>query len=284
MLHALTRRRIGAFSLLFCSAASLTGFWSGCRSGGTGADEGSEVGGAPLTAPLPSEIASAAGVQDRAGWTPAASADLATPARAAAAQLAERGLDARLADAFARDAAAALDAVARPDFDAFERSARARGQDYDHMATGFCDSLDAWKLYPAEPSATPAASRDLRERLRAAWNDPAPRGMKWQDVRPAAVRSGLKMTVPSGSTAWPHTGYYAQLSLLTPPGGRLTADRAAELEKSGRTAWLAVPVRFSDGVETSVRLVFMYDDGSASWLPLSMVVGNTGEAGRVPMI
>jgi hypothetical protein len=154
----------------------------------------------------------------------------------------------------------------RPDFAAYTSRMASKGLEVDEMAEAFADLL-----LPGP--------EEYRDRLKEAWDDPDSRLVRWDSVSPEAISAGLGLTTDTG-TDWPESSTHSQMSLFSPPGGRLSVEEAERIEggeQRWRAVWVQVPVTLS-GMETHVRLILLYHQQSQQWIPLVIVIGT--EPGR----
>ncbi|MBY0308713.1 MAG: hypothetical protein K2Q09_08225 [Phycisphaerales bacterium] len=98
---------------------------------------------------------------------------------------------------------------------------------------------------------------------------------------PGSVMAGTGPAAAAGSKDWPSSGWYAQWSVFEVADVRPSPDEGREGGRDGESAWVQLPVEFSDGVRTHLRINFVFSGSAQAWIPVSSVVGNEGEVSRV---
>ena len=89
------------------------------------------------------------------------------------------------------------------------------------------------------------------------------------------VEHGVKLSVKSGTPEWPYTVLVWKISSWEPLSGYLanTEGEAIKDGSSGRTAHVAVPVRFASAGEGVLRVNFYWVDEQEYWVPHMAMLG-----------
>lgn len=173
------------------------------------------------------------------------------------------------AQALEQDLERVLVAIFTADFSIYEAYMSERGARLDGIAKGSTDAFIEWELYDAKQ---PELDEDLPEadRRRYIWNNPAPRGMAFSSVDPDSARAGIGLRMTMNSSEWPHPGYYGAMSSFAPATGRLQQADADALYTSPSAAWVTFLAKMESGMQTRIRLTFVYNKTSRKWIPISI--------------
>lgn len=251
-----TRRALAVAVLLMACA------W-GCLSGAP-----EPVGGGPhINVPSSSPV-----------WTSveAASAD------GLIADVSRRVVDARLpdADSFRDLFAATIRMLLLDDVDTFLSSCDAIGATPDReMMIAICADWRRWGFGP------PEEPRDLPDDalFAALMRTKGPRLMQLRALDLNDVALAHTIFIVIGKDPWPYAGARGQLSTFMPTAGRLSHDRAEEINGTSGSLAVTIGVKFGNGSPGHLRMHFFHDPDVGHWFPLTIGVGSTGERWPFPL-
>jgi hypothetical protein len=183
----------------------------------------------------------------------------------AAEQWRHQGLVPDAAAALEQELNAVVGSYIEKDFDAFaelmgRHGARLIGERAEiivrtHLKRVYASSKPNWDT---------AAIADV---VRAAWTDPARRGATWQSIDPERVRVGTGWRIGSEET---EKSFMIMVSMFESP----ESDSLMKRAQAGQlqAAWVEFPVGFEEGQTAELRLYFIQDDRSNSWIPIRLLV------------
>lgn len=204
-------------------------------------------------------------------------------ATTAKSQWIAKGMEDIKATKLADDVAVVLQSVFAPDFEKYHAHMISRGCSLDAMATALTDQFIEWEFYTA---ATPelAPSQSIERRFAYVWNHAEERRADWSSVRLSSLAVGFGLVIEGEPSEWPYPGHYAQMSVYTPPNGRLSVTDGEAINESKDSAWLVIEGRFKNGMQTRARINFYYDNSLSNWIPLNIVFGTDGEHRPFPLL